>query len=145
MKPSLLALVVALAPVIARAQPPDRERGGTVWTDREFGFGAALLGVGYGGQLLWAQQRDGDQDALLVPVLGPWLELLSQPDCTGRDMFCSHDTATRGVLLVTGAAQLVGLGLMAHAFKKSHHRKSRVYLAPSISAEGPGLLVRGRF
>jgi len=145
MKSALLPYLVALVPVVAHAQPPEGEREGTVWTDPELGFGAALFGVGYAGSIGWARETQGDQGALWVPVLGPWMELFGLPDCGNRDVFCSHGNATRSVLFVTGAAQLVGVGLMAHALVKPRHKKPPVLIAPSLSGTSAGVQLRGRF
>lgn len=145
MRSSLLPFVVALVPAITQAQPPEREREGTLWTDPELGFGAALFGTGYVGSILWAQESRGDQDALWVPVFGPWLELFSLPDCGNPDVFCDHGNATRSVLIVSGAAQLVGVGLMAHALVKPRHKKPPVLIAPTMSGSSAGVQLRGRF
>jgi hypothetical protein len=146
MRSPLLAYLVVLVPAVTHAQPaPEREREGSLWTDPELGFGAALAGLGFAGSVVWGRESPGDQNALWVPVLGPWLELSSLPDCGNRDVMCSHSSAERSVLIVTGIAQLAGVGLMAHALTKPRHKKPPVMIAPTMSGTGGGVQIRGRF
>lgn len=143
MKAHWCALLL-LVPAIAEAQPPETPDAPSRWEQPELLFGAALIATGYGGSIWWAQDNEGDQDALYVPVLGPWLELLTLPDCPGDHVFCEHGNATRGVLLLTGAAQLVGVGLTAHALFGEREEK-RVVVSPMTSSTTAGVAVGGRF
>jgi hypothetical protein len=136
-----LLLAASLVPVITQAQPVAESRDST---DLEMAVGATLLGAGYATSLIWSYTEEGDQDMLYVPVLGPWLELFSLPDCENGDVFCAHSNATRGVLITSGAAQLVGAGLLVHSIVTRDKPKSRVIVAPSYS-HGPGVSLRGRF
>src|SRR5262245_4622911 len=143
MRSALLACL-ALVPAVTQAQPvPDRD--GSVWTDPELGFGAGLVGLGYAGSIAWARESTGDQGALWIPVLGPWLELSRFGDCGNGEMSCPYGNATRSVLIVSGLAQLAGVGLMAHALTKPHHKKPPVVIAPTMTGTGGGLQIRGRF
>jgi hypothetical protein len=137
-------LLTALVPALTHAQSTldslDRNRR----VDAELAFGLALFGTGYAGAILWAHESEGDQDALYVPLLGPWLELFDLPDCADRDLFCAHGNATRSVLLIAGASQLVGTGLALHALLDRDEQKP-VLIAPVIAADRAGVSVSGRF
>lgn len=134
-----LCLVV---PSLAYAEP-QRER--LSFSDPELAFGGTALLGGYATSVLWAAESDGDQDALYVPLVGPWLELFTLPDCANEDTFCSHGNATRGVLIVSGIAQLVGTGLVVHALVDRSYEEKPIQLAPAIVKGNPGLAFRGRF
>ena len=139
-----LVCLAALVPAVTHADPaPGRD--GSVWTDPELGFGAGLAGLGYAGSIAWMRQSTGDQGALWIPLLGPWLELSRMSDCGNGEMSCPHGNATRSVLIVSGLAQLAGVGLMAHALTKPHHKKPPVMIAPTMTGTGGGVQIRGRF
>ena len=130
-----------LVPSVAYA---DERRESPQWPDPELAFGGSLLLGGYATSVLWAHESDGDQDALYVPVVGPWLELFTLPDCDDVDVYCAHGNATRGVLIVSGAAQLVGVGLVVHALLDDDDEKP-VRIAPTMVMGRPGMGFRGRF
>ena len=142
---ALLILVLSCLPALAHAQSPGDKRASSRWKDPELAFGAAFLVGGYATSVLWSRESDGDQDVLYVPVLGPWLELFSLPDCRDDDMFCDHGAPTRSVLLVSGIAQLVGTGVVIHALAKDDPREEPVLITPSFSGGGPGVTIRGKF
>lgn len=137
-------LLGMLVPAITHAQPAMESRDTRLWSDPELGFGAALLGAGYLTSVAWEQGREGDEDALYVPILGPWLVLFSLPDCGNGDVYCAHGNATRSVLLVSGAAQFAGTVLALHALF-DRDEKERVLIAPSAPTGGPGVTLRARF
>jgi hypothetical protein len=139
-----LVAATLLVPIITHAQPPAETRESTQRLDVEPAFGATLLGAGYLTSVLWSSHEDGDQDMLYVPVLGPWLELFSLPDCENRDVFCAHSSATRGVLITSGTAQLIGFGFLLHSIVEHYKEEPRVLVAPTYS-HGPGVSLRGRF
>ena len=80
-----------------------------------------------------------------MPVLGPWLELFSLPDCGDRDVFCAHGNSTRGVLIVSGAVQLVGVGLLLHSLTDRDRDEEQILIAPAMSSNGAGVALSGRF
>jgi hypothetical protein len=139
-----LAVLAFVAPAIANADNLMEFSESSRWKDPELALGASLFVGGYATSVVWAQEREGDQDALYVPVIGPWLELFTLPDCGDRDMYCAHSNATRGVLVVSGVAQLVGVGLTVHALAK-HNDPKPVLIAPTWSNGGPGVSLRGKF
>jgi hypothetical protein len=134
-------LATLLVPVITQAQPRAESHART---DLEPAFGVALLGAGYVTSVLWSYAKSGDQDVLYVPVAGPWLELFSLPDCEDADVFCAHGNTTRSVLIASGAAQLVGAGLLVHSIIDRRRPEPRVLIAP-LSSRGAGVSLRGRF
>ena len=140
----LFVLLGMLVPVITHAEPAMDSRDASRWTDPELAFGAALLGAGYMTSVAWDQSGEVDEEALYVPILGPWLVLFSLPDCDDGDVFCAHGNATRSVLLVSGAAQFAGTVLAAHALFDRDEEK-RVLIAPSAPSGGPGVTLRGQF
>jgi hypothetical protein len=137
-----MLVLLILVPAVARAQPAPEQQDSSRLP--ELGVGTSLLAGGYLGSLAWAAESAGDQDGLYVPVLGPWLELFGLPDCEARDVFCEHGNATRGVLIVDGVAQAVGLGLTLHALLK-HEPEKPLRIVPSFTGGNPGFAVRGRF
>jgi hypothetical protein len=137
-----LVLALCLVPSLAYAEP---RRESLSFSDPELAFGGTTLVGGYVTSVLWAAESDGDQDVLYVPLVGPWLELFTLPDCANDDMFCSHGNATRGVLIVSGIAQLVGTGLVVHAVLDRDYEEKPIQLAPAIVKGGPGLSFRGKF
>lgn len=150
MRSSLLVVLLLSVPAITHAQPPTEKHEHSKWTSRltdpKVAFGGTLLFGGYAGSILWEQERDGDQNALYVPLFGPWLELLTLPDCgEGDDAFCGHDDATRSILIASGATQLVGAGLIIYSLTREDEDKSRILIAPSLTNGNPGVSVRGRF
>lgn len=144
MRSRVLALVL-LVPSLAQAQPPPEYRERAPSHAPELIFGLTLLGGSYAGSILWARESEGDQGALYVPVLGPWLELFSLPDCGDRDVFCSHGNASRGVLIAAGFAQLVGVGFTLHGVLARRDDERRVVVAPVATAHGGGVSFAGRF
>ena len=128
---------------VAQAQPPAETYESSRWNDPELAFGASLLVGGYAGALLWAGQSDGDQDALWIPIFGPWAELFTLPDCVNRETFCSHADGTRGVLILDGAIQLIGTGFTLHALLKE--REKPVLIAPAMVGGAAGFTIRGGF
>jgi hypothetical protein len=137
-------LLGLLVPAITHAQPAMESRDARRWSDPELGFGVALLGAGYVTSVAWDQGGDLNEDALYVPIAGPWLVLFSLPDCEGADVFCAHGNATRSVLLVSGAAQFAGTVLALHALF-DRDEEERVLIAPSAPSGGPGVTLRGWF
>jgi hypothetical protein len=143
-----MLVVPVVVPVVTQAQPrtESRER-----SNLEPVLGLSLLGGGYVTSVLWSYETDGDQDSLYVPVLGPWLELFSLPDCGDRDAHCAHGNSTRGVLIVSGVAQLVGAGLLVHSLADRDRDRSRdraeprILIAPALTSTAAGVAMRGRF
>jgi hypothetical protein len=140
-----LLLATVLLPIITHAQPRAESYESTQQSDFELAFGTTLLGAGYMTSVLWSYTDEGDQDALYVPVVGPWLELFTLPDCENDDVFCAHSNTTRGVLIASGAAQLVGAGFIIHGLATRNKEERRVIVAPSVSTTGASLLLRGSF
>jgi hypothetical protein len=132
-------------PAITHAQPADDDRRGARGQVAEVVAGSAMLAGSYAGAVLWAQQSDGDQDALYVPLVGPWLELFGLPDCAEREVFCEHSTATRAVLIADGAVPMIGAALIIDGLARRHEAEQRVLIAPSAASGGPGVVVSGRF
>jgi hypothetical protein len=139
-----LVLALLFVPALAYAQPPLETPEGSRWSDPELQFGGALVVSSYATSVLWARESTGDQGALYIPLIGPWLELFNLPDCPDGPTFCAHGNATRSVLIASGVGQAVGVGLLIHAMKK-RHTPERVLIAPSVSAKSALVSVRGRF
>ncbi len=69
--------------------------------------GAALLAVGYVPAVVISQtsERPIDQDKLILPVVGPWMNLVDR-DCDDRE--CENEDRNKALLIADGVVQGVG-------------------------------------
>jgi hypothetical protein len=147
MRFSVLALLVCV-PVTSTAQPA-QPRESITWRER-LAIGTALFAGGYARSVVWASQSASDDDALYVPVLGPWVQLFGYlPDCRSGQPFCSYDSATRTELVIDGVVQLAGVGFVASALIGRHHREpvrvAPLTVAPMTRESMHGMTVSGSF
>lgn len=137
-KPTVVRAIPATARVEMRGTYAIGETspvGGRVETARTVGAiaaGSILLGASYLPTLIAGASSTLDKDrALLVPVVGPWIDLASRDHCVnppevdvpgfegGIDK-CTEETVNRVALVTSGVAQLLGtvvlgLGLLPRA------------------------------
>ncbi len=149
---------VLLCAGVSHAQPPITYVPATddSWsarvTSQEFLIGAGLFVAGYGGAILYGTQTSDDFGeaqfgaALYVPVIGPWIELFSEPNCgiPGNNLVCQYDTAENLALAATGAAQIAGIGLMTYALLRRREPPPPVTVTP-MWAGASGINLSGRF
>jgi hypothetical protein len=98
-------------------------RATTLWLSGAILFSLAWLPTAYVGL---GSQRASDR-VLVVPLLGPWIDLANRPACVPPDYakllpvdWCIEESASRAALVASGGMQLLGgvlfaLGLPSHA------------------------------
>jgi hypothetical protein len=143
MKGLIASLLLIATPALG--QPADEERG-RLFDEPALRVGSGMLVAGYAGTVIWAAQSDEEDGLLNVPLVGPWLELFTLPDCPDGGVFCDHGTAKRVFLVADGAVQATGVYLVARALVDREDRdRTRVRVAPLASGGIRGLVVSGRF
>jgi hypothetical protein len=138
---------------------PEYETYTDSWNAAVFTSGALLFAASYGTAVAVAASSEGDaidrgNSRLYVPVVGPWLALNDRPDCPIENASCDRETTKKVLLVADGILQAGGVitmitGLLVPAEHRVLTRPARVstkiHVAPSAAASGPGLLVFGRF
>jgi hypothetical protein len=166
MKRTALALVVStgLATSFASVTTPasaqewaggQRAESRRVLPNRYFlGAGAAIIVAAYvpGVVIAATSDREGD-NRLYIPILGPWLDLGERDPC--RDPSCNRFNTElyTGLLITSGAAQLVGLGAMiaslavpGYQSERPSRQRAEIHLSPmQLTRTGYGLGVSGQF
>ncbi len=129
--------------------------GGRVETSRTVGAiaaGGILLGASYLPTLIaGASSTLGKDRALLVPIIGPWIDLASRDHCVnppevdvpgfegGIDK-CTEETVNRVALVTSGVAQLLGtvvlgLGLLPRAVYVRDLQVTGIRVLPSYDGK----------
>lgn len=123
--------------------------GGRVESSRMTGAlvgGITLFAIAYGPSAYAGSQSSNDR-ALLVPFVGPWLDLANRPQCVAPSQIalaaasagidpCIGDTAVRVALVASGVAQGLGalltiVGLPSHSEIHGGDHGVRVSLVPT--------------
>jgi hypothetical protein len=93
---------------------------------------------------------------LYVPVVGPWIDLGTRPNCGRGSLPCNSETLNQGLLIADGFFQglavvqlLAGLGALAHdsatTSSKADERPS-VHVSPTqVGTNGYGVAAIGKF
>ena len=115
-------VVVANGGTTVPAERPREEYGGPnpalLWS------GAVMLGVSYGTAAIVGASSTLDADRnLLVPVLGPWIDLADRPHCGSLgERACGDETAAKVGIGIDGIFQGLGALQIAGAFIwPAHH------------------------
>jgi hypothetical protein len=145
------------------APDADVPGGGHVESTRASGFlvaGGVLLGLAYlPSAYIGAESHLGQDRALLVPVVGPWIDLATRPACAppaGSQLMpidpCTPETAARWALVTSGGLQGLGLilgviGLPARAQIVGADRGAvkSARLSVSVVPDGNGAALVGAF
>ncbi len=115
--------------------------------------GAVLFGVTYGSSLIVGLSSDRDDDEhLVVPFAGPWLDLASREGCNEAVESCDWETTYKVLLVGDGILQAVGGVLIVGAFLNPEERTvtrtaeaPKVKVAPVVGQNSYGLMASGSF
>jgi hypothetical protein len=151
----ILTLAFSLAAVASRPARAEQrivryeEFEETVPDGYMLGSGIAVFGISYGAAAIVATtSRRSEDRTLLVPLLGPWLDLSNRPTC-GTNAVCNDENTAKVLLVVNGIFQGVGAFSILGSFLSPEHRRVRrpvVEIVPTaMGVGGSGLMAIGRF
>jgi hypothetical protein len=154
---------VLLLPGVARAQeapivapPPMPEKtsqttaGPRMWMVES---GAVAFGFAYVPMVVVGASSSLNADrTLLVPLVGPWIDLAQRPSCT-PGMTCSSESSTRALLVVDGVFQALGALMFVGGLVTSESRtvplaasSPTVRISPAqLGTRGYGMAALGTF
>lgn len=135
----LAALLACLYAAPAMAQPRDVDP----WEPPPVAVGGSLFLAGYASAVVWATQTEADDNALFVPLFGPWLELFGLPDCSPGELFCDHADGKIAFHIADGLVQTAGFVLLVA--RLTDRDDDEILIAPARPAGAPGMVVSGRF
>ena len=110
--------------------------------------GIATLGFSYGvSAWVGATSPRESERFLIAPVVGPWIALVVREGCGPRPAVpCDTEPTYDGLIVASGALQLVGLAQVAIAFVKRERREiERPLVMPVAFRAGAGLTATARF
>jgi hypothetical protein len=161
MRRSILTLALALPLLAVTARPAQAEERRVVESEETeasgpnsymLASGLVVFGISYGVAAYVGSTSPRSEDrTLLVPVIGPWLDLGNRPSC-GTNALCNDENTAKVGLVVDGVFQAVAaLTVLGSFFTPEHRRHSRaveagVKIVPArMGASGSGLMAVGRF
>jgi hypothetical protein len=153
----ILAVALCLAAVASRPAWAE-ERVVRYYQTEEYpnsymlGSGLAVFGISYGAAAIVGSSSPRTQDqTLLVPLIGPWLNLTNRPTC-GTSAACNDENTAKVLLVVGGVFQGLGaLTFVASFFNPEERRVRRVVrtgvtIVPApMGVGGSGVMAVGRF
>jgi hypothetical protein len=149
------ALAVLSVAGWASAAPADEVVTTTYYAGPNRGLlwsGAIAAGVPYISSVVVAAESShpGDE-ALYIPVAGPWVDLAQRGGCPVSVMSCNGETLNKVLLVGDGLFQAVGSIAILAAFLAPEHRhhhyasEPKLQLAPLTLRGGSGFAVFGSF
>jgi hypothetical protein len=148
------AVIINQAPAPPQAGP---RRDVITWVEETpdtgmIGAGLLMFGLAYGSSIVVGATSDRTEDqALFVPLAGPWIDLANRGDCAGP---CGADETVNRVLLVSsglfqaaGALQILGGFLFpeTRTVTRTAEVPAGVHFAPKVGKGMLGISAYGSF
>jgi len=162
LKACLPFLAMTLLPAVARAQQASPPVVTEKTTSEASGpsmpmvvSGIVIFGVSYVPAFIVGSSSGLDADrTLLVPVVGPWIDLTQRPGCNGSGSACNGENTNKVLLVTDGIFQAIGVLTTIGGFLTPAHETttvqstSQVQLHVSPASFGPsayGMQALGTF
>jgi len=121
---AFVGTIVSSSSATAQTAVQDGSRGDVLAVVRErtpdlrvLTGGTLLFGIPYTASVVVASRSSVDEDQFLyVPLAGPWIDLVTRPECPPIRSECGNATATSAALIGDGILQAVGTALVVRAF-----------------------------